>query len=175
MNVTIFGGTLPKPGDAAYADAERLGAILAKAGHVVITGGYMGTMEATSKGANEAGGHVIGITCQQIEDWRHSSANCWVLEERKAATLEERMIELMDAADAILALPGGIGTLAEISLFWNRMVVQASPRKPMILIGTGWREAIATMSTVLDGYFPPQHIDLLQYAATIEAAAQMLE
>lgn len=173
MNVTIFGGTLPQPGQPAYLEAERLGALLARAGHVVITGGYMGTMEAASKGANEAGGHVIGVTCQQIEDWRGSNANRWVTEERKVATLEERMLGLMDAADTILALPGGIGTLAEISLFWNRMVIQASPRKPLILIGPGWRDIIAAFSTSLQGYFTPQQLGMLQFAATVEEAASL--
>lgn len=174
MNVTIFGGTLPQPGDLAYTEAERLGAILAKSGHVVITGGYIGTMEAASKGACFAGGHVIGVTCQQIENWRGSKANRWVLEERKVETLQERMIGLMDAADAILALPGGIGTLAEISLFWNRMVIQASPRKPFILIGSGWREITAALNTSLDDYFPSHHLDMLQFAATVEEAADLL-
>ena len=65
MNITIFGGTKPQPGDADYREAERLGSLLARAGHTVITGGYIGTMEAVSKGAAEAGGHVIGVTCRE--------------------------------------------------------------------------------------------------------------
>ncbi len=175
MNVTIFGGTLPKPGDPAYTEAERLGTLLAQAGHIVITGGYMGTMEAASKGANEAGGHVIGVTCAQIEDWRGSKPNPWLTEERRRISLEERMIELMDAADVVMALPGGIGTLAEISLLWNRMVVEASPRKPLILIGRGWRETISTLQTSLPGYFPANHVALLQFAETVEEAARLVD
>ena len=67
MNITVFGGSQPKEGDAAYAEAYQLGKLLAEAGHAVLTGGYIGTMEAASKGANEAGGHVIGVTCTDIE------------------------------------------------------------------------------------------------------------
>ena len=60
MNVTIFGGANPIPSDPAYAEAELLGRLLAQAGHSVLTGGYIGTMEAASKGAAEAGGHRRG-------------------------------------------------------------------------------------------------------------------
>ena len=53
MQVTIFGGTKPRPGETEYDDAVQLGRLLAESGHTVITGGYMGTMEAVSRGANE--------------------------------------------------------------------------------------------------------------------------
>jgi uncharacterized protein (TIGR00730 family) len=169
MNVTIFGGTKPKPGEPDYRAAEWLGSLLARAGHTVITGGYIGTMEAASRGAAEAGGHVVGVTCREIENWRGGKANPWVREEIKVDTLQERMIILMDRADAVLALPGGIGTLAEISLLWNRMIIQSSPRKPLILIGPGW-QAVAGQLEQLDGYFPPAHIELLRFAPSIEDA-----
>lgn len=62
MKVTVFGGAAAVPGNPAYFEAQRLGCLLAQAGHAVLTGGYMGAMEATSRGAAEAGGHVIGVT-----------------------------------------------------------------------------------------------------------------
>src|SRR5512143_1618151 len=102
MKVTVFGGTLPKPGEHDYLEAVRLGDLLAQSGHTVITGGYMGTMEAVSKGAADAGGHVIGVTCDEIERWRSSKANPWVKEEWRYATLPERMIAMMDACDAAI-------------------------------------------------------------------------
>ena len=80
MNITVFGGAQPKEGTPAYEEARELGALLAQRGHAVLTGGYMGTMEAVSRGASEAGGHVIGVTCIDIEEWRGSSPNQWVKE-----------------------------------------------------------------------------------------------
>ncbi|MFQ5342158.1 MAG: hypothetical protein ACE5F6_11500, partial [Anaerolineae bacterium] len=62
--VAVFGGGAPPPGSPAYAEAERLGRLLARAGYSVLNGGYSGTMEAVSRGANEAGGHVIAVTSQ---------------------------------------------------------------------------------------------------------------
>ena len=56
MNISIFGGSQPKEGDIAYAEAQELGKLLAQRGHTVLTGGYIGTMEAVSRGASDAGG-----------------------------------------------------------------------------------------------------------------------
>src|SRR5512133_2089982 len=100
MKVTVFGGSFPKEGTTAYEEARELGKMLAERGHAVLTGGYYGTMEAVSRGASEAGGHVIGVTCQDIEDWRGSKANAWVKEERKKKTLFERLQALIEGCDA---------------------------------------------------------------------------
>ena len=80
MKVSVFGGSQPREGTTAYEEARKLGELLAKQGHVVLTGGYIGTMEAVSRGAAEAGGHVIGVTCEEIERWRKVGGNRWVKE-----------------------------------------------------------------------------------------------
>ena len=116
MYVTVFGGSQPQADSPAYNEAYRLGELLAQRGHSVLTGGYFGTMEAVSRGAHEAGGHVIGVTCIDIEEWRGSAPNRWVKEERRKQTLIERLIGLIEGCDAAMALPGGAGTLTEISL-----------------------------------------------------------
>ena len=51
MKVSVFGGSQPQEGSAAYAEAQDLGRLLAQRGYTVLTGGYMGTMEAVSMGA----------------------------------------------------------------------------------------------------------------------------
>src|SRR5512141_827539 len=107
MNVTVFGGAQPKEGSAAYEEARELGALIAGRGHTVLTGGYVGTMEAASRGANEAGGHVIGVTAEVIERYRPGGANPWVIEERRYSTLFERLQALIYGCDAAIALPGG--------------------------------------------------------------------
>ena len=127
MNITVFGGAQPKEGMASYEEAYTLGKLLAQSGHAVLTGGYMGTMEAVSRGASEAGGHVIGVTCIDIEEWRKSKPNQWVKEERRKQTLMERLHGLIEGCDAAIALPGGAGTLTEISLMWNLMIVESLP------------------------------------------------
>src|SRR5512139_3685230 len=106
--ITIFGGSAPRPGETAYTEAERLGQLLGAAGCTVLTGGYIGTMEAISKGAAQAGGHVIGVTCEAIERWRKVSPNPYVQEECRCATLSERLDVLVHDCDAAIALPGSV-------------------------------------------------------------------
>jgi len=175
MNVTIFGGSQPKEGDAAYAEAYQLGKLLAEAGHAVLTGGYIGTMEAASKGANEAGGHVIGVTCTDIERWRGVGANAWVKEERKFETLQERLDGLISGCDAAIALPGGPGTLTEVGLMWNLMVIDAIHRRPLILVGRGWQSMLDQAYAEMGVYFSENQRALVQFAPDIQTAVKTLE
>ncbi len=52
MKVSVFGGSQLKENSMAYAEAQVLGKLLAERGHVILTGGYMGTMEAVSRGGS---------------------------------------------------------------------------------------------------------------------------
>jgi uncharacterized protein (TIGR00725 family) len=174
MNITIFGGSQPKPGSPAYVQAYELGKLLALAGHTVLTGGYMGTMEAASRGANEAGGHVIGVTCADIEAWRGSGANAWVKEERHFATLQERLNELILACDVAIALPGGPGTLAEIALIWNLMIVNSIPPKLLILVGNEWKNVLETFLQEFAGYTYHDQEKLITFAGTVQEASELV-
>jgi uncharacterized protein (TIGR00730 family) len=175
MNVTIFGGAQPQPGTPAYLEAYTLGRLLAERGHAVLTGGYIGTMEAVSKGANEAGGHVIGVTCSDVEKWRGTRANRWVKEERHFETLQERLNELIQACDAAIALPGGPGTLAEISMMWNLMIIETLPRRPLILVGAGWQSVLDQFFHEFGTYLPEHHQQLVRCAPDVETAVHMVE
>lgn len=174
MNITVFGGSQPKEGNASYTEAYELGSLLARAGHTVLTGGYIGTMEAVSHGAAEAGGHVIGVTCADIEAWRPVRPNAWVQEHRRFATLQERLNELVLACDAAIALPGGPGTLTEIALTWNLMIVHSMPVKPLILTGAGWRSVMESFYHSFDPYIPQTQRELLQFAPDIREAVNLL-
>ena len=174
MNVTVFGGSQPLEGSQAYKEAYQLGKLLAEAGHTLLTGGYMGTMEAASRGASEAGGHVIGVTCAEIERWRNTGANQWVREERKVETLRQRLDGLIDGCQAAIALPGGPGTLTEIALTWNLMIVDAIHRRPLILVGHGWQAMFDQAYEELGDYFIERQRALLQFAPDIQSAVQLL-
>ena len=174
MKITVFGGSQPLPGSPAYAEAHELGKLLAQAGHTVLTGGYIGTMEAVSRGANEAGGHVIGVTCDEIEKWRPVKANSWVKEERRFATLQERLNELVIACHAAIALPGGPGTLTEIALTWNLMIVASIPPKPLILTGLGWQSVMESFYNSFEAYIPQNQRLFISFATNIQEAVRLL-
>jgi len=174
MNISVFGGAQPQPDSPEYESARALGALLAQRGHTVLTGGYIGVMEAVSRGAHEAGGHVIGVTCEDIEAWRKVSRNPWVKEEWRKKTLLERMQALIEGCDAAIALPGGIGTLAEISLMWNLMVVESLHRRPLILVGSGWQSTLDQFFTSFEYYMPMRQRDDLLFAEDIHTAVEFL-
>jgi uncharacterized protein (TIGR00730 family) len=174
MNITVYGGSNPKEGDAAYAEARSLGQLLAQAGHTVLTGGYIGTMEAVSRGAYEAGGHVIGVTCDDIEKWRAVKPNAWIKEERRFKTLQDRLNALVQGCEAAIALPGGPGTLTEIALTWNLMIVESLPRRPLVLVGTGWQAVLNQFMTSFDLYLPVHQRELLQFSPDVKTAVQMV-
>lgn len=168
MKVSVFGGASPKTGEPAYQEAMLLGQLLAQAGHTVMTGGYIGTMEAVSRGAAEAGGHVIGVTCDEIEQWRGGVCiNAWVKEEWRNATLQDRLNALITRCDAAFALPGGIGTLAEIATMWNLMVISARPIVPLIMIGNGWHRIINDLMDAMKIYIPENDHHLVAFAPDV--------
>jgi len=175
MKVSVFGGSQPKEDSSAYAEARELGRLLAERGHIVLTGGYIGVMEAVSRGAREAGGHVIGVTCEDIEAWRPIKANAWVVEEIRVKTLIERLHTLIHESDAALALPGGAGTLAEISVMWNLMIVESLHRRPLILIGDGWQSVFDQFFQGFDTYMPVHQREILRFAKDIHTAVKLLE
>ncbi len=174
-DVTVFGGSNPKPGDVVYQEALNLGKLLGSAGFTVLTGGYIGTMEAVSRGAADAGAHVVGVTCDEIEHWRPVQRNPWVQEERRFPTLRQRLFALIEGCDAALALPGGPGTLAEVSIMWNHLLIGAIAPRPLVLIGHGWKEVLDQFFHSFGSYIPESQRAWLSFAPDGSAAVKVLE
>jgi uncharacterized protein (TIGR00725 family) len=159
--VAVFGASQPLPGHPAWTDAERCGRLLAEAGLTVATGGYGGVMEGASKGAAEAGGHVIGVTAPPIFPNR-PGPNGWVTDERPAASLTARLDLLLSAASAVIALPGSIGTLTELMVAWNTAfitslglpeggdAVAGGRPLPVVAVGAVWAEMVSSIASRLD-------------------------
>ena len=168
----VFGSNSPQEGDLDYAAARQLGYSLAQAGYVIATGGYFGTMEAASRGAKEAGGHVIGVTTS-IFDGVRLHPNIYLDEEIKFPTLFQRLHHLVTMADAWVALPGGIGTLSEVALTWSLMQVGEMQRQPFVLVGDQWRKTIGEFSN--DYYVRPQYRELLRYADDVAQVIDLLK
>lgn len=173
--VSIFGGSAPKPGTPAYEEARALGAALARAGWTVATGGYTGVMEAASRGACEAGGHVIGVTCSLIEEWKGLRANEWVIEEKRFATLRERLGHLVEFCDAAVALPGGIGTLSEVALTWSLLQTGEIKRKPLITVGLLWSSTLSAFLQHSGDYLRAGDDKLLVMARDVDDAVRALQ
>jgi len=169
--ISVFGGSQPKAGDTSYQAAYRLGELLANNGYTVMTGGYMGTMEAVSRGAAENGAHVIGVTCEEIEAWRPVGPNQWVHEERRLKTLEERLHTLISDCEGAIALPGGVGTLAEIVLMWTQLSINAFENRPLILVGDGWKAIIEGLLEHQADYIRTPDMQIISLVSDVDEAA----
>ncbi|MBM4424240.1 MAG: LOG family protein [Chloroflexi bacterium] len=173
--VSVFGGSAPRPGSAPYDEAVEMGRLLAGAGFAVATGGYTGVMEAASRGAADAGGHVIGVTCSLIENWREGfGANQWVKDEIKFGSLRERLYHLVSFCDAAVAMGGGIGTLSEVSLMWSLIQTGEIAQRPLVLVGPLWRGTFREFLSRADGYIPERDRQLLLFADTPADALAVL-
>ena len=170
--ISVFGSSAPLPGSADYEAARLMGRLLAECGCIVQTGGYSGIMQAASQGANEAGGHVVGVTSAQIETFRPMPPNDWVVEEVKYKTLQERLLHLVEACDGVIVMPGGIGTLSELSLIWSFVQTGEVPPRPIITVGGLWARVLGAF--VDPAYIRPEHAGLVRKAKTPKEAIQLL-
>ena len=145
--ITIFGSSLPDEKSPAYIGARHLGRLCAESGFAICNGGYAGLMEASARGAREAGGHAIGVTC---EVWP-LRANQWISEEVRTRSYPERLMTLVERGDAYVVLPGGTGTLVELALAWelmNKSILASSVggRRPLLVWAPYWRPVIECLN-----------------------------
>ncbi len=165
--VCVFGTGHASQGDDIFDTAMELGFQLASAGYTVANGGYGGTMLASAKGARNAGGQVIGVTCAAFG---RAGPNEYVSHEIQTQSLEERLRTLIQLGDGYCVLPGGTGTLLELADIWERRNKRfASPAKPIIIVGEFWNDLIDLMRKV-----DPQSIRHVTVAATPREAVGVL-
>jgi uncharacterized protein (TIGR00725 family) len=148
LTVGVIGSARLSPPDPRCGPAEQIGAAIAAEGWAVMTGGYGGLMEVTSRAAAQAGGRVIGLP---MRGWSALTPNRWNHELRWSDTYPERLAHFL-AADAVVAVDGGIGTLAEAAIVWAaRQTEQAAPE--LIFIGADWPAVLEAFGAhlVVDG------------------------
>ena len=161
VEIGVIGSARIDPDDARYADAERLGRALADEGWAVVTGGYGGLMGATSSAASAGGGHTVGLP---MSDWKHLTPHESNAELRWSADYAERLRHLL-TCDAVVALPGGIGTLSEAAIVWA--AAQTEPgAASLVLVGAEWADVHRAIGDGL--VVDPDDLALAVCVATVE-------
>lgn len=137
QGVTIF-GSARIPQDNKYCKlAFKLGGLLAKNGHAVITGGGPGIMEAASHGAYEIGGRTIGLNITLMHE---QFPNPYLTDCLTFEYFFARKVSLAMAAKVFVFFPGGFGTMDELSEILCLIKEQKMPKMPIFLIGkTYWK------------------------------------
>jgi len=166
--VGVLGSARLTESDAWWAHARKLGMLLAGEGFVVVTGGYGGLMAAVSRGAREKGGQVVGLPMQH---WKGIEPNSWNAGLRWSDNYGTRINHILHC-DAVIALPGGVGTLSEMAMVWAASQTEKRPL-PLVLLGECWPPVIESVREHL--VVSAIDLSLLHLAMTPEEALQQVQ
>ena len=175
-NVCVFGASSANI-DARYADdARELGRRLAENGwRCVNGGGSVGLMGAVTDGTLDAGGEVTGVIPKFVVDngWCYDRLEDVVV----TADMHQRKQIMSEMADAVIALPGGVGTLEELleTLTWRQLGLVKTPI--IILNSLGYYDNLLSMLShaIDEGFMKQSHARLWQVATTPEQAIALLD
>ncbi|MFL6374020.1 MAG: LOG family protein, partial [Pyrinomonadaceae bacterium] len=166
--ITIFGGSKCKHDSPEYQEAKDLGRRLAEAGFTICTGGYLGVMEAASRGAREAGGRVYGIVMNQFKH----EPNRFLTDKVATDHFYDRLQKLITRSVGFVALRGGMGTVTEISLVWNKLVTGVIDPRPLVLVGDAWPPVVEAWQKHL--VVSDDDVSFLDFAASADEAADLI-
>jgi len=170
--VSVFGSARLSASSPWYAQAERIGALLAQAGFAVIAGGGPGIMEAANKGAYQADGVSVGLNIRLPRETTNNVYQTIALSfdyflSRKATFFMHSM--------AYVALPGGFGTLDEVMEVLTLMQTGKIPRGPIVLVGSAfWRGLVDWIRDQLlsGGMIAPEDVNLFVIEDDVQAVVQ---
>lgn len=128
--VTIYGSARIEADDELYARTEEIAFRLGKAGYSIITGGGPGVMEAANKGALNAGVKSVGLNIELPEE---QSCNAYTTKSITFNHFFVRKVMLVKYAIAFVIIPGGLGTLDELTEVLTLMQTRKIKPFPVIL------------------------------------------
>ena len=174
-NVCVYSACSTKIAPVYFAAAEELGRLLAKRGINLINGaGSFGLMAATSNAALQAGGTVTGVIPRFMveQGWHHLGLTRLV----ETETMHERKQLMAQMSDAVIALPGGCGTMEELLeiITWKQLGLFLNPI--VVLNVDGFYDPLLEMlQHAIDGRFMrSEHRGIWQVATTPEEAVELL-
>lgn len=151
MNIAVYCGSGYGTNEAFVEAARELGEWIGKAGHTLVYGGgESGLMGEVSKSAKACGARVIGVLPGDV-DFIANRPQPYCDEVIRAKNMSERKATMLDLADAFVALPGGIGTLDEISEAITLTKIGVFDKKAFLINREGfWENFRMMMKTMVD-------------------------
>lgn len=156
--------------------ATRLGSLIARAGMTLVTGGgCQGLMCAVEDGALDEGGKAIGVIPRFMIDagWQHPA----LTELRVTENMHERKQLMADLSDAVVALPGGCGTMEELLeiITWKQLGLYLNP---IVILNVGgyYDHLIKQLEHAVDEHFMGEiHSKIWSVASTPEEVLDIIE
>jgi hypothetical protein len=173
-SVTVYCGSAPGSDPGYIKLAQRLGVAIAQRGwRTVYGGGDVGLMGAVATSARNAGGKVLGVMPHFLRDLEGVLDG---IENRYTDNMHQRKQALLDEADGLIVLPGGIGTLEEAveTLSWAKLSLH---RKPMAFLSENnyWQPYFKLIDHMIEGGFLPESfLQLMADTNSPEAALDAL-
>jgi uncharacterized protein (TIGR00730 family) len=175
-SVCLFCGSRTGANPLFVAEARRLGRELAERGHRLVYGaGDRGLMGEAARAMQETGGRILGVIPQHLVDWEVGKSD--IDEYFVTETMHERKKLMFDRSDAVIAMPGGTGTLDELIevLTWRQLGLHAKPIVLVNLVGY-WDPLIALIEhTIMHGFAEARFKAFLTVVPDAEAAIATVE
>jgi len=173
--ITIYGSARVKPGDDLYVKTEEIARRLGELGFNIITGGGPGVMEAGNKGALEAGVASIGLNIELPEE---QALNPYTTKSIVFHHFFVRKVMLVKYATAFVMMPGGLGTLDELSEVLTLMQTQKIKPFPVVLYDNKyWRGFLDWLhsETLARGFVSEEDFELLRVCEMPDEVIQTVQ
>lgn len=150
--IAIFGSADVDENHPLYKEVFNVARTLAYHGKTIVDGGGPGTMLAATQGAESAGGETLIVTFypKDAPEFEGRAGDNIADREIRTENYIERMLTLIDNADAFICFQGGTGTLSEWATVWLMAHIYYGHHKPIILYGRFWHDV---MRTIKENFF----------------------
>lgn len=175
--VTIFGSARVKPNHPYYKMAEDIAAKLVQQGYGVVTGGGPGIMEAGNKGAHKAGGKSVGLNIFLP----HEQKGNIYIDPDKLITFDYffvRKVMFVKYSQGFIVMPGGFGTLDELSEALTLIQTKKIGRFPIVMVGKKfWAGMLdwVKKTMVSEGMISEEDLDLFNVVDTADEAVEVID
>lgn len=173
--VTVYGSARVKEGSETYENTRRIANLLGQEGFSIVSGGGPGVMEAANRGGKEAGVKSIGLN---IELPSEQETNPYTTRTITFKHFFARKIMLVKHASAFVIMPGGLGTLDELTELLTLMQTKKIKPFPVVLFGEDyWRGFLAWLREVPfnKGMISEQDFELLHVCNKTEEVANTIQ
>lgn len=172
--VTVFGSARFQEGHEYYELARQVGRAIVGLGFTVMTGGGPGVMEGANRGAREAGGTSVGCNIElPFEQYPNPYLDRWVI----CHYFFVRKVLLLKYSYAFVVLPGGFGTLDELSEALTLIQTGKIAQFPVVLMGRAYWEPFTEMCKrmIEAGTISAHDLDLVLVTDSVEDAMAHLQ
>jgi len=175
--VSVFGSARTKSSNKYYKLAEEIAFKLTRAGYGVISGGGPGIMEAANRGAKAGGGKSVGLNIELPFEQKPNS----YIDNDKLISFKYffvRKVMFLKYSQGFVALPGGFGTIDELSEALTLIQTDKVARFPIILVGSDyWKGIVDWLKNVAleEKNINPEDMDLFSVADTADEVVQVID